>query len=692
MSNINIKSIDASSSSLDTIKSFIGLIPEKKKFVTPKIEYKSYKEALITFEGNYVNQEITKLLDSSNGKTFYYLNFDYEAPEIKSETENALEYDIEKFELQDNKKTLSYEEFLSKNSILLENTIKPFYSFLKQQGDNQKSSNIQALPSLKDYYDKLYDGSKNVLDQEFNNIAEAKTQIRNIYFSAPAVSAFPQYAAREDNKPVDFFSYFNKLSIPIPSFGTRHYHPSFKNAYFKNIFTLISAGTVKNLQVSLNDTQESLRVIFDDNRTVKTVPFVFINNSYLPSVSDEFYPEFVANPLTNAEKQFKSKLEQSITGIYYGSKDINNPTFKINANISEVENKIEKIFKNQSISIEPLFVKIEKYIGSSATQIQQMFFSFDEETPQTLELIDNQIFLSKSYRYEVKIVCVLYGLEYTYTKHSSSENSITYKCNSKLKQIIVELPYFISEAPGFKNALSIPDPNIFVDRLKPNEIKVSFNTLNATTSPSPVTTADQDFFDTIVDKNNKITFDDEKIDFFQVYRTVQEPRVIKDFSSFLYVSVPKNNVFIDTIDFNKDYYYVFQSIRKNKFSNPSFIYKVRLNFSNGTFDPQISIYNLKEPSEVLSSFRKTQIPIKRFFKIEPSFYQKAVKEVGLPGTYQFSDVKLVGNQQTDFSPIREIWASDNSTQKFKVRITSKSTGRAVDIVLNFKYRTINKFK
>ena len=133
------------------------------------------------------------------------------------------------------------------------------------------------------------------------------------------------------------------------------------------------------------------------------------------------------------------------------------------------------------------------------------------------------------------------------------------------------------------------------------------------------------------------------------------------------VSEATNASFEDSIVPNKKYYYTFRSEDQHgHVSNPTHIYQVEMIKNSETVYMKMDLFRFKEPvKQRTESFSKT-------IQIQPSFIQRIID---LPTTGMFSDWevdKKVGNSRYP------VWG-----KKFKFRITSKSTGKQID--LNFKF-------
>ena len=132
--------------------------------------------------------------------------------------------------------------------------------------------------------------------------------------------------------------------------------------------------------------------------------------------------------------------------------------------------------------------------------------------------------------------------------------------------------------------------------------------------------------------------------------------------------------FIDDLKPNTKYYYVFKCIDvHNKYSFPSEVYEVQMISDKGLFIPEIKIY---EP-EVRSGKKETK-PLVRFLEISAADIQKLpIQESVEDEPPSFSSRSLVNGNRCIAD------SNGEKVEKFVVRLTSKDTGKKIDLVINF---------
>jgi len=183
--------------------------------------------------------------------------------------------------------------------------------------------------------------------------------------------------------------------------------------------------------------------------------------------------------------------------------------------------------------------------------------------------------------------------------------------------------------------------------------------------PIPIMESDFTHYDIIkaaqLSVDGKIEFgSDDVVGSFQIFRTDKHPQAYTDFEFYKTLT---GGVFEETILPNKKYYYTFRSIDAHgHISNPSSIYEVELIDMKGAVKPLIRAVPLYVPD-----ITDDKAEVHKYIYLAPSDKQ-----------LYFSD-----SPDTD-----SIFSSNEVRKKYKIRLTSKSTGKKIDINVSFQ----KKFK
>ena len=134
---------------------------------------------------------------------------------------------------------------------------------------------------------------------------------------------------------------------------------------------------------------------------------------------------------------------------------------------------------------------------------------------------------------------------------------------------------------------------------------------------------------------------------------------------------------------NRTYYYTFRTKEiindKGVISNPTAVYKVELVSEPGKKlgIPRISIYDMKTKKK-----RNHLKTVQRFLKISPALNKSVVVSEEYDPTTSTSP-ELGTTQAKLFA------GSDQDSKKFKIRLTSKSTGKKIDVNVKFEHNHTN---
>jgi len=181
--------------------------------------------------------------------------------------------------------------------------------------------------------------------------------------------------------------------------------------------------------------------------------------------------------------------------------------------------------------------------------------------------------------------------------------------------------------------------------------------------------------------------DDTEI-IFNIYRTTERPKSYEDFSGQLLASVDGvtpsgaravNIGYDDKIEPNRVYYYTFRcSDVHGGISIPSPVYQVELVDDNGRIFPAVDVFYIGEKQSSESAQLKSVTKCgKKYLQIGASLAQSIVNTEGLTGENISSEMpppQALLTTQAD-----GIWSTSTNKQVIKVRLTSKQTGKKMDI-------------
>ena len=175
---------------------------------------------------------------------------------------------------------------------------------------------------------------------------------------------------------------------------------------------------------------------------------------------------------------------------------------------------------------------------------------------------------------------------------------------------------------------------------------------------------------------------------FNIYRTTEKPESYEDFSGQLLASVEGvtpsgaravNIGYDDNIEPNQIYYYTFRcSDVHGGISIPSPVYKVELIDDNGRIFPAVDVFYIGEKQNSSGAQLKSVIKCgKKYLQIGASLAQSIVNTEGLTGQDISPDASPPLGLLT--TQADGVWSTTENKQVVKVRLTSKQTGKKIDI-------------
>ena len=391
------------------------------------------------------------------------------------------------------------------------------------------------------------------------------------------------------------------------------------------------------------------------------------------------------------------------------------------------QSKFRKFIKNYTRSYrsimngdlsysETLMYKVQKFLGNPRGQPIQTFYTCNSNKIDVLEFLDTQVKYDTEYTYVVTAYQMVLGTEYEYKNVSTGIQSVqtqnaldpvtqyfasaTVVSRPSLK--IVEVPIYAEKERIVDSPPVTPDIDIIPYRAVSDKLLFNFmgNVGQYDLQPVYFNEEERVHYEKIrraqkLLPGEPIRFSsDDPAAVFEVFRITKKPKSYMDFKNSKRVSVQTDisketaqkaatASYLERLAPNTKYYYIFRSIDiHGHISYPSAVYEVELVNDAGAVFPRIAVVDF-EP-EVRSMPAK---PAKKYIHIIPSIAQALVnpEKSGLANEYgEPIDSALLSNGQIQLgfqdSPI---WG-----KKFKVRVTSRQTGRKIDLNLRFDQKHV----
>lgn len=369
---------------------------------------------------------------------------------------------------------------------------------------------------------------------------------------------------------------------------------------------------------------------------------------------------------------------------------------------------------------ETVFYRVEK-MDIEENKIQDFYFLASSEI-SVFEWVDDQVKYGKEYLYKIHAYQLVIGTKYRYELRDGYDRQ-TYlgQLDARLDFKVVYQPCLkLIEIPFhtfFATALDDPPPKPIITPYPYHNVsnKISFHMEGGSgvqhEQPVYIFPEEAELFNKLrraqgVGEEDPIRFSsEERIEFFEVFRLEHTPRTYNDFNrgykgrvqnklvSSNFEHICNMNVtsigFTDmTIRANTRYYYMFRSVDiHGHTSNPSSILEIELIDTNGLVTPVIRTFEFPHEEPVYNN------EFRRYLYISPSLNQVSLSESTIEEITNTQErIDSRGFDQTNIQnellrTVPSLGSQEESVwdQKFKIRMTSKTTGKKVDINVKFSH-------
>jgi hypothetical protein len=579
--------------------------------------------------------------------------------------------------------------------------IKPQYNFYLRNYENFSYTNM--IPNYYAVNSYLIDDNKNVeshLSLGRRVPLTKKTISSQEYFTD--FSNLVKVSSSDDSFLNTYSSIFNNILLDSTSYSTNQI--STENFPYVNEFTFfndtnpISTFLIDNdLELlTLNNCYSSLYGITSATElfSVQTTDIEQIEdtNGQFISVNGIRYNNSYTNKLEikNIQTANFNQIYNFLSTSPYGFEVKNNNAFKFDNNFSKLEGaknlfrfaKLNNLFfdlykefnnysyvKNlQSLRVDTVCYFIEKSLNTNSV-LQTVGLTAE----QTNEIVykDTQVAYNKDIIYNIFTVDSIPTINLSYQKTLNYYTQLKLDVVTKVEQRFYKNLIFTTEVKITDSAPVLPSITFVPYRNINSIVTILFNATNATLREYPISILSDDI-DKFVDlqrkeseQDGKIVFQsDDSIDRVQIFRTTTKPTSYSDFSNFLFEEISFNNLsaasYIMNVEPNIKYYLTFRSVDVHGLlSNPTEVFELESISNSGANYFVINTINLFNNQ----NFNLNK-DLRKYLSISPSF--------------DYSQINLLDNNQVKFGNDDKLWG-----QKFKIRVTSKKSGKAFD--LNIKY-------
>lgn len=324
------------------------------------------------------------------------------------------------------------------------------------------------------------------------------------------------------------------------------------------------------------------------------------------------------------------------------------------------------------------------YVNTYQTGESRPYFGYDS----SFEYYDSQINYGRQYQYRVKRLVGRVKSEYSYNfEFDLPNNQIFVDLNShkyELKTMPLPSQISLTNFSYIDVRPTTPHMEVFPYRGINNEVALLFQKysygeglIKESVDEKDLTKEDKEALKYTGTSGNYKLYFDQNIKQIKILRSTKKPETESDFELMDTVNVLydgfKKKIQIEP---NKKYYFASKAVSFTDLeSNLSQIYSVELFDDGGTTFPIIQIVNIgKEPQE------KTKV--KSFnsqFRIEPAILQQAPNLIKV----------RKGNNDVGYLEPQVFSKFDETHPAFKIRVTSKKTGKKVDFNIIYKKKIVS---
>lgn len=358
----------------------------------------------------------------------------------------------------------------------------------------------------------------------------------------------------------------------------------------------------------------------------------------------------------------------------------------------EVFRDYKELLEGKTAYSEPVFYKVSKF--DEENNLLQTFNFTNTDKLEVIKFVDTQVKFDKRYRYEITSANLVIGTKYRFDFIQLGRDSrgrptkIKFKSTSEPSVKIIEVPVFEKSVIIHDNPPIAPEITPIFFRGVNNKVNFFFNSAVGRYKAEPVLfrageeamISKYKIAQDVSEEEKEIMFEtDDSVNRFTLYKMSSKPTSYQDFenkgeSVEINTEKASSASYLDTISPNKKYYYCLRSRDyHNNLSYPSVIYEIEVVDDAGSIYPISRICEFDKPVT-----KQSKKGVKRFIHIKPSFRNLLSNQEEM-GT-EDSDGPELG-QQVVLGEGRDItWG-----KRFKLRLTSKSTGKKIDF--NFTFNT-----
>lgn len=338
--------------------------------------------------------------------------------------------------------------------------------------------------------------------------------------------------------------------------------------------------------------------------------------------------------------------------------------------------------------------RIEKsrIFDNGTKEVIQNFYLFNEKDTKTLSFLDSQVSYNRMYEYKIYAINLVVGSKmkyfqdtpYTPQSFEGATPEVNFRMHNTTVAHLIETPYFsqklamLDKPPIFPQAEILP----FFQNAERVAIRLTPTFGSIKEEPIAILPQDNEIIERMkmasVSSSGEIEYSsDSQPTNYEILVLDTPPSTYQDFSRAQRFSTRAlyNSGYIELgLVSNKRYYMVYRASDVSGISNPSLVYTLVLNsHADGT-------YVEYDEFDLVAREAEEEITFERFLKIDPApsqttmdFSEMAEQEGFYLTAPDVEEVKLGPHENEG-----RVWTKD-----YKFRLISRTTGKALDINVNY---------
>jgi hypothetical protein len=346
---------------------------------------------------------------------------------------------------------------------------------------------------------------------------------------------------------------------------------------------------------------------------------------------------------------------------------------------------------------EVVLYRISKYSKEVSNTPMKNYYVLNTSDNDVINFYDTQVKINNKYIYTIHAYTMVIGNEYRYRNIRQVNDGILFTVRNSPSVKLIEHQIGLVDNCVLSDPPMMPDitPYTFFD--VDNKVGFNFNSSVGKRLMNPISFTDEESLralklkkaqNRLLNPDGKIMFSgDSPNRFYEVYRVEEPPTSEQSFLGNMRTRTSKTS-FVDTVEPNRKYYYLFRAIDNHgNVSNPSSVIQVQI-VKDRTIFTEIRNYTYDSEKNIKNKAKT----FKKYFRIIPSS-PNLLLDLVKSGIQKENGEMVEGEGETGLLTAKDITTPALGVgqhtiwgKKFKLRITSKSSGKKMDVNFRMKQK------